>query len=94
MRAPHPDDEVPAQAGGDGQGPVHLLTPVEKALGHAMLHLRTLRLAQRHLEQSLSVAENNMSVLRHTKVVLGAYFVVIKGLFAVGKDFLSVAVVD
>lgn len=48
-RAPHPDDEVPAEARGDGQGPMHLLPPVKEALGHTVLHLRTLRLAQWHL---------------------------------------------
>lgn len=39
LRGSHPDDEVPALAGGDGQGPVHVLAPVEEALGHLVFHL-------------------------------------------------------
>jgi len=34
-----PDDEVPALAGGDGQGPVHVLAPVEEALCHLVFNL-------------------------------------------------------
>lgn len=45
LRGSHPDDEVPALAGGDGQGPVHVLAPVEEPLAHPVFHLRTLGLA-------------------------------------------------
>lgn len=39
LRGSHPDDEVPALAGGDGQGPVHVLAPVEEALGDPVFNL-------------------------------------------------------
>lgn len=39
LRGSHPNDEVPALAGGDGQGPVHVLAPVEEALGHLVFNL-------------------------------------------------------
>lgn len=44
LRGSHPDDEVPALARGDGQGPVHVLAPVEEALSHPVCDLCALRL--------------------------------------------------
>lgn len=50
LRRSHPHDEVPALAGGDGQGPVHVLAPVQEPLRHPVLHLAALRVAQRDLQ--------------------------------------------
>lgn len=45
LRGSHPDDEVPALARGDGQGPVHVLAPVEETLGDPVFDLWALGLA-------------------------------------------------
>lgn len=42
LRGSHPDDEVPALARGDGKGSVHVLAPVEEALGHLVFDLGAL----------------------------------------------------